>query len=208
MNRRLALGALLLLATVALWWIARPPSTAPRVEPPAPTAMPPHDTVPPAAPPAEKPVTASPSAVTSTPTRPGISLSAPPAAQSVTTTPPLPTPAPAADPSFVETLAADLDEVQTLFRDFRTALRENPVGTNAEITRALRGDNLKQIKLGVPDGSSLNAEGELVDRWGTPYFFHQLSAQRMEIRSAGPDRQLWTGDDGVNGAAEAPPPAP
>lgn len=82
-----------------------------------------------------------------------------------------------------------------MFRDYRSALGENPVGTNAEITKTLTGDNLKQLQLSVPAGSQLNGNGEMIDRWGTPYFFHQLSAKQMEIRSAGPDRQMWTADD-------------
>ncbi len=41
----------------------------------------------------------------------------------------------------------------------------------------------------------INAGGELVYSWGTPFFFHQLSATQMEIRSAGPDRVMWTADD-------------
>jgi hypothetical protein len=41
----------------------------------------------------------------------------------------------------------------------------------------------------------INARGELVDYWGTPFFFHQLSGTEMEIRSAGPDRVMWTVDD-------------
>jgi hypothetical protein len=89
----------------------------------------------------------------------------------------------------------ELDNVSFAIRDFRTALKENPVGSNAEITRALLGDNSKQVKTPVPSGSSINAEGELCDRWGTPYFFHQLSSNSMEVRSAGPDRKMWTGDD-------------
>jgi hypothetical protein len=43
----------------------------------------------------------------------------------------------------------------------------------------------------------LNDKGELVDRWGTPYFFHQLSRDHMEIRSAGPDKVMWTQDDPI-----------
>jgi len=48
---------------------------------------------------------------------------------------------------------------------------------------------------GASDGLRINAKGELVDYWGTPFFFHQLSGTQMEIHSAGPDRQMWTGDD-------------
>ena len=88
-----------------------------------------------------------------------------------------------------------LDHVHFAVRDYRSALGENPIGTNAEITAALLGDNLKQVRLDMPAGSTVNGNGELCDPWGTPYFFHQLSASKMEIRSAGPDETMWTSDD-------------
>jgi len=91
----------------------------------------------------------------------------------------------------------DLNKVSRMFRDFRTLTGVNPVGSNAEMMRAVMGDNPKHATLGPPEGLSLNGDGELVDRWGTPYFFHQLSADFMEIRSAGPDKKMWTGDDVV-----------
>ena len=92
----------------------------------------------------------------------------------------------------------DLRQVDALFRAYRSALRQgNPVGENAEITAALTGRN----KLGfafIPRGSpALDSKGRLCDRWGSPYFFHQMSGEAMEIRSAGPDRVLWTADDVV-----------
>ena len=82
-----------------------------------------------------------------------------------------------------------------MLRDFRTRMGENPVGSNAEIMQALMGGNSAGARLGPSSGQSLSADGELVDRWGTPYFFHQLSKNSMEIRSAGPDRRMWTADD-------------
>ena len=99
--------------------------------------------------------------------------------------------------------ARDLEHVDVMLRDFRTVVGENPVGTNAEIMRAIDGANVKQLKLGAPAGHQLSPSGELVDRWGTPYFFHQLSGTQMEIRSAGPDRTLWTRDDVSIGGATA-----
>lgn len=90
-----------------------------------------------------------------------------------------------------------IDNVEFVLRDYAVALGGNPVGTNAEITAALRGDNLKQLKLDTPQGSSVNDSGELCDPWGTPWFFHQLSGTKMELRSAGPDRKLYTKDDFV-----------
>ncbi len=72
----------------------------------------------------------------------------------------------------------------------------DPVGTNPEITRQLLGDNPRHINFIDPAaGMRVNADGELVDAWGTPYFFHQLSGSDMEIHSAGPDKIMWTSDD-------------
>ncbi len=89
----------------------------------------------------------------------------------------------------------DMDDVQFMLRDFRARLGENPVGTNAEIMKRVMGGNPANARLGPPEGQSLNDEGELLDRWGTPYFFHQISRTEMEIRSAGPDRKMYTADD-------------
>ncbi len=91
----------------------------------------------------------------------------------------------------------ELDRINLMLRDYRTLTGENPVGTNAEIMAAAMGDNPKQAKLGPPEGAKLNEKGELIDRWNTPYFFHQLSRDHMEIRSAGPDKIMWTDDDPV-----------
>jgi hypothetical protein len=89
-----------------------------------------------------------------------------------------------------------LENVRAVFRQYRSRMGGNPVGTNYEITRALNGENPRQARfLKMEDGMRVNAKGELVDIWGTPYFFHQLSADEMEIHSAGPDRRMWTGDD-------------
>lgn len=114
------------------------------------------------------------------------------------------TPIPRARMSPADPLAADADrragaieadKVSLMLRDYRTRMGENPVGTNAEIMKAVMGGNPKGALLGPPEGQKLNGDGELVDRWGKPYFFHQLSRTSMEIRSAGPDQQLYTEDD-------------
>ena len=91
--------------------------------------------------------------------------------------------------------ATVLENMRTTIRQYAAAFGENPVGTNPEITSALSGQNRKQINFLKADGNRVNAKGELVDTWGTPYFFHQLSAHQMEIRSAGPDHVMYTADD-------------
>jgi hypothetical protein len=89
-----------------------------------------------------------------------------------------------------------LENMRLVFRQFSSTFGGNPVGTNPEITRALNGGNPKQTQFIRPDsGLRINSNGELVDAWGTPFFFHQLSAKEMEIHSAGPDRVMWTRDD-------------
>jgi hypothetical protein len=91
--------------------------------------------------------------------------------------------------------ATILETMRTRIRQYGDAFGENPVGTNPEITSALQGDNPKHINFLQQDGNRVNARGELVDAWGTPYFFHQISGHEMEIRSAGPDKVMYTGDD-------------
>jgi hypothetical protein len=71
----------------------------------------------------------------------------------------------------------------------------NPVGENDEITRALAGQNRLHFAFIAPNHPAINDRGELCDRWGTPFRFHQLSGSQMEIRSAGPDRRFATADD-------------
>jgi hypothetical protein len=121
----------------------------------------------------------------------------PAAADSVPVAPP-PSATPAGlTPQEIQAVRDAIDNLEFVFRDYAAALDGNPVGTNAEITAALLGDNLKQLKLDLPAGSTLSSAGELCDPWGTPWFFHQLSSRKMEIRSAGKDRRLHTDDDFV-----------
>ncbi len=89
-----------------------------------------------------------------------------------------------------------LDHLRHTIHDYGSMFGGNPVGVNAEITSQLNGHNPKQVYFIQPEnGMRINSQGELVDPWGTPYFFHQLSGKEMEIRSAGPDRVMWTADD-------------
>ena len=89
-----------------------------------------------------------------------------------------------------------LENMRLVFRQYSSRFGGNPVGDNAEITAALNGRNPGQVTFVNPEaGQGVNDRGELVDNWGTPFFFHQISGTVMEIRSAGPDRKMWTADD-------------
>lgn len=95
------------------------------------------------------------------------------------------------------TVTADLRVMQAVLEAFRTSFpaEGNPTGSNAEITAALAGANRPGLVLIPRTHPAINAEGELCDRWGTPYFFHSESRRRTTVRSAGPDRRMWTEDD-------------
>jgi hypothetical protein len=89
-----------------------------------------------------------------------------------------------------------LENMRRAVHEYGTMFGGNPVGTNPEITSQLSGKNPKRINfINAETGMRINANGELIDPWGTPYFFHQLSGTDMEIHSAGPDRIMWTADD-------------
>ena len=173
-RRRALLGAALAVAIVALWWWARPVSrpTADGASPPARDG---RNHVP-AAVSAPRIVTKAAPAAPEEESRLADELNAP-----------------------TGTIEQDLRIVLSLLEAFRTNFpREgNPVGSNAEITAALQGRNATRVAF-VPRGhAAVNRDGELCDRWGSPFFFHAESARRMEIRSAGPDRRLWTEDDAI-----------
>ena len=132
-----------------------------------------------AAPSSQSPVTPG---LSSSPSIPPVQQAAPPSAF---------------DPTAARSDSASINaiKVRRMVTDYHTLNGENPVGTNAEIMAAIMGKNARQAVLGPPEGVNLNARGELVDEWGTPYFFHQLSKDVMEIHSAGPDKVMGTADD-------------
>jgi hypothetical protein len=88
----------------------------------------------------------------------------------------------------------ELDAVAELLSFYREGMGENPSGTNGELVAALLGGNAKRAAYLTRDCPAL-VDGQLVDRWGTPYRFQSSSDRVMEIISAGPDRKLLTGDD-------------
>lgn len=89
----------------------------------------------------------------------------------------------------------DISILALMVSDYGKILGGNPVGENDEITAALMGKNPKRLGFLPQDGQFLDSSGRLIDRWGTPYFFHALSGSKMEIISAGVDRKHHTEDD-------------
>lgn len=72
---------------------------------------------------------------------------------------------------------------------------DRPLSANEDWADLLRGRNGAQERFLPEQHAALNARGQLIDRWQTPLFFHAEGGGRWSVRSAGPDRKLWTGDD-------------
>ena len=93
----------------------------------------------------------------------------------------------------------DLKILRELFFNYQMMVKDasgNPRGTHEEILRTLQGHNRAHLVF-VPTNHPAVKNGRLVDRWGSPYFFHAISGTSMEIRSAGPDRKIYTEDDAL-----------
>jgi hypothetical protein len=191
-------GAIIIGAWLGGWGDKLPASS---VRAPKPVVLPTVKITPPASTPQPSPV----AKVVPSPPAPPPSV----VASVIAMAPPAPMVAPAASDSpasggsppakpsadLVTDAAVQIDKIGLMFRDYRTLMGSNPIGTNAEIIQSVNGGNPKQAKLGPPEGQQINARGELIDAWGTAYFFHQKSASDMEIHSAGPDKQFGTSDD-------------
>jgi len=95
-------------------------------------------------------------------------------------------------------LREDIKSVSHLLENFDIILKGNgevPLGSNGDFVDALRGKNPKKIKM-LKDGLPfISGDGEFLDRFGTSLFFHVEGQDEVELRSAGPDRELWTDDD-------------
>lgn len=87
-----------------------------------------------------------------------------------------------------------LQGVGQLLYTYRQGLGGLPSGQNEDVVAALLGGNEKHTALLRGDCPAIR-NGQLVDTWDTPYWFHSVSSRQMEVRSAGPDRQLFTADD-------------
>lgn len=94
--------------------------------------------------------------------------------------------------------AQDVNTLHTLLRQYSRRLQRRqglPIGNDMDLARVLSGENPMKYAALPKDHPALGAGGHLCDRWGTPYFVHPTGPGAFEIRSAGPDRTLFTDDD-------------
>lgn len=113
------------------------------------------------------------------------------------------------------TAARDVEALHTMLRQYLRHLHRRParpIGNDSDLAHALTGHNPMKLVVLPRNHPALSQDGRLRDRWGTPYFIHPRGNSAFEIRSAGPDRKLFTADDeaanpvaGQTASAEAPP---
>lgn len=118
--------------------------------------------------------------------------------------PVVPVPAPASDRSpladqlGVGDEAEDVRTVAGLFEEYRRRFGAMPAfEDNADAVRALSGANPGRLAILPTDHPAIGPDGVMRDRWGTPYFFHAVSRDRVEVRSAGADRAFYSADDAL-----------
>ena len=103
----------------------------------------------------------------------------------------------------------DLEDMRMLagcasaFLTIHKQAAERPLSANEEWSAALRGQRHGTSRW-LEDGPPVfSTDGKIIDRHGTPVHFHALGAKAWELRSAGPDKLLFTDDDAVGSIGEA-----
>ena len=84
------------------------------------------------------------------------------------------------------------EDVENLFiglQKYKEIVGAYPLGSNAEVAKALKGNNPKNVIILVGRKNELNEKGEIVDPWGTPLRIY-FSDVGVLIRSAGPNRRF------------------
>lgn len=92
----------------------------------------------------------------------------------------------------------DLRKIHRVVTGYFSVIKDpsrNPIGGNADLAAALRGENPDREAFLRPDHPVFSADGLLRDRWGSPLVIHPEGWRELEIRSAGPDRTPYTEDD-------------
>ena len=88
----------------------------------------------------------------------------------------------------IRSFNTEVDTLFEIFHKYKEYVGEYPRGNNAEIARALQGENSKKVIL-ILRKSDLNVKGEIVDPWGSPLKIY-FANNEVLIRSAGPNKQF------------------
>ena len=83
-------------------------------------------------------------------------------------------------------LSSDVESLFEGLQKYKEYSGAYPKGSNADIAKALQGQNDKKITVLVGRKLELNGKGEYVDPWGNPLRIY-FSDNSVLIRSAGPN---------------------
>ncbi len=83
----------------------------------------------------------------------------------------------------------DVENLFSALQKYREHVGSYPVGANAEVAKALKGQNPKNVIILVGRKTNLNDKGEFIDPWGTPLRIYFADKDIM-VRSAGPNRRF------------------
>ncbi len=83
----------------------------------------------------------------------------------------------------------DVDNLFYALQQYKERIGSYPVGSNAEVAKALMGNNSKNLMILVGRKKDVNSKGELVDPWGTPFRIY-FAGEGVLIRSAGPNKRF------------------
>ena len=84
------------------------------------------------------------------------------------------------------------EDVENLFvglQKYKEKVGVYPIGSNAEVVKALNGQNNKNVIILVGRKTEVNEKGEYVDPWGTPLRIY-FSDNGVLVRSAGANRRF------------------
>ena len=84
------------------------------------------------------------------------------------------------------TLSSDVESLFDGLQKYKEFVGAYPKGGNAEIAKALTGQNEKHVTVLVGRKLTVNAKGEYVDPWGNPLRIYFTDTSVL-IRSAGPN---------------------
>ena len=83
----------------------------------------------------------------------------------------------------------DVEDLFTGLQMYKERMGAYPVGNNAEVVKALMGNNSKNLIILVGRKKDINSKGEFVDPWGTPLRIY-FAGEGVLIRSAGPNKRF------------------
>ena len=92
-------------------------------------------------------------------------------------------------------LSSDIDNLFAGLQQYKEHVGSYPVGGNAQVAKALMGQNPRNVIILVNRKTRVNEKGEFVDPWNTPLKLY-FAENNVLVRSAGPNRRF---DDSTSG---------